>query len=528
MNSSSPTRRLRVRYAGLLALALVGLLAQRYATVWGGGVSPDSTQYVEGARSLLRGEGISAPDGAGTPRPITLWPPLMSLVMAAPGLLGVEPAEAGSWLNGLLFAANILLVGHIIARATGASSAVWVGAALVLLSPDLFEVHTWVWSEPLFILLTLVALTELAAYLQHPGPRQFWLAAAAAGLAGFTRFAGAALAPAGIGLILLLARIPNLRRRLTAAASFGMVALGPLALWMARNSLVAGSATTRQLGFHRLYSVHILPAWETAVAWVFPGGDAHAGLQAVMLGLLLVGLLWGVLHTLRPGPNHQMQASELRWLPLCLVVFLSWYGAVLLFSKFFVDPLFPLGDRILSPALAALILAWVLVAWHELHRVAGPMPTQPRSGWIRVAQGILLGFVLIQLGLGARQGIAWAAMAHEEGLGFNSRSWQRSPLVAFVRQLPQEAVVHSNADDGLHYTTGRPVWQLPVPTGGSPRPDWVDLVLARSDGRPSYVVYFDAVTWRETVTMDDIRENFRFEKVLRPEEGSVLQIWPME
>src|SRR3972149_7248741 len=96
-------------YAGLLVLALAGLIAQRYPTAWGGGVSPDSTQYIEGARSLLRGEGISSPDGAGTPTPITLWPPLVSLLLAAPGLLGVEPAAAGRWLPRLPFAANILL-----------------------------------------------------------------------------------------------------------------------------------------------------------------------------------------------------------------------------------------------------------------------------------------------------------------------------------------------------------------------------------------------------------------------------------
>jgi hypothetical protein len=136
MNSSAPFRGQSGLYAGLLALALAGLLAQRYATVWGAGISPDSTQYVEGARSLLRGEGVSSPDGGGTPRPITLWPPLMSIVLAAPGLVGVEPAEAGRGLTGLLFAANIFLVGHIIARCDRRRfGGNWLGAALVLPPP---------------------------------------------------------------------------------------------------------------------------------------------------------------------------------------------------------------------------------------------------------------------------------------------------------------------------------------------------------------------------------------------------------
>ena len=528
MNNPVPFRRPLVLYAGLLVLALAGLLAQRYATSWGGGVSPDSTQYVEGARSLLRGEGISSPDGAGTPTPITLWPPLVSLLLAAPGLLGVEPAEAGRWLTGLLFAANILLIGHVLARATRNSTrAAWAGAALMLLSPDLFAVHTWIWSEPAFIFFTLAGCAGLAAYLQQPSLRRSWLAGGTAGLAGLTRYAGAALGLAGIGLIFLFAGATSFRGRLGRAAGYGAVALGPLALWMIRNVLVAGSATTRQIGFHRLYSVHFLPAWETAARWILPN-DTYSPLRAALLGLLLVCLLLGVARSVRTFRGQAAEASGSGLLPMCLAAFLACYGAFLFFSKFFVDPLFPLDDRILSPAQAAIVMLVVLVAHGELERAGRAEPSSLRRRMASTAQVLIVGLLAAQLGLGARQSAVWATMAHKEGLGFNSRSWQHSPLVAFVDQLPAEAVVHSNADDGLHYITERPVWQLPVPTGGTPRPDWVELILARSVGKRSYVVYFDAVTWRETVTLDDIRENFQFEKIIRPEEGSVLQISAME
>jgi hypothetical protein len=300
-----------------------------------------------------------------------------------------------------------------------------------------------------------------------------------------------------------------------------------LALWLARNVLVAGSATTRQIGFHRLYSVHFLPAWETAARWILPN-DTYTPLRAALLGLLLIWLLSGVVRSVRSYRGQAVEASGSVLLPMCLAVFLAWYGGFLFFSKIFVDPLFPLDDRILSPAQAAFIMLVVLVAHGELERARRAEPSSLRKWMANTAQVLLVGLLAAQLGLGARQSAAWAAMARVEGLGFNSRSWQHSLLVAFVEQLPAEAVVHSNADDGLLYSTGRPVWQLPAPTGGSPRPRWVDQVLARSDRKRSYVVYFDAITWRGTVTLDDIRENFQFEKILGTEEGSVLQISPME
>jgi hypothetical protein len=305
-----------------------------------------------------------------------------------------------------------------------------------------------------------------------------------------------------------------------------MVALGPLALWMARNSLVAGSATTRQIAFHRLYSVHFLPGWETAAAWVFPM-DVYTGLRAAVLGVLVLGLLWGVVRTLGPGPNRLLQDSELRMLPLSLMTFLACYGAFLLFSKIYVDPLFPLDDRILSPAMAALIVAWVLVGWSALHRAAISHSGQPRASRIRVAQGILLGFVLIQLGLGARVCLAWAATAHEKGLGYNSRSWQRSPLVDFVESLPTETVVFSNADDGLLYSTGHPVWRLPAASASaSDSPAWIEQIRQRQGMGAAYVVYFDAITWRELISPADIQQHFPVATMLRNEEGVVLQMSP--
>ena len=42
--------------------------------------------------------------------------------------------------------------------------------------------HTWIWSEPLFILLSLGGCALLAAFLERPSASGFWSAAAMAGL----------------------------------------------------------------------------------------------------------------------------------------------------------------------------------------------------------------------------------------------------------------------------------------------------------------------------------------------------------
>jgi hypothetical protein len=391
----------------------------------------------------------------------------------------------------------------------------------MLLSPDLFEVHTWIWSEPLFILLSLCGCVLLAAFLERPSASGFWAAAAFAGLAGLTRFAGAALGLGGIGLILGLARIPSIRRRAAAAVGFGLVSLGPLALWMLRNALIAGSATTRELGFRRLYSVHFLPGLETAAAWLFPGG-AYSLLRAALLAVFLLTLLWSGVRYLKARRTAQPNSSPLQLLPHCLVGFLVCYGAVLLFSKFFVDPFFPLDDRILSPALAALILLAVML-WHsELRRSAHSASSRVRPRAVRTLLALL---VVAQLGLSARQSAAWAGTAHEKGLGFNSRSWQESSLVDFAAALPRGVVLFSNADDGLLFSTGHPAWRLPAASSSDP-PAWPAQVQERLGLGEAYVVYFDAITWRNLVTPGDLQRHFAVEALLQTEEGEVLQFSP--
>jgi len=418
-----------------------------------------------------------------------------------------------------MLAANILVMGLTLARATGNSAwAACIGAELMLLSPDLFEVHTWIWSEPLFILLSLGGCALLAAFLERPSTSSFWAAAAIAGLAGLTRFAGAALGLAGMGLVLGFAEIPSLKRRAAAAAGFGLVSLGPLGLWMLRN---AGSATTRELGFRRLYSVHFLPGLETAAAWLLPGG-AYSPLRAALLAVFLLALLWSGLRYLKARRSDRPDSSSLHSLPHSLVGFLVCYGAVLLFSKYFVDPFFPLDDRILSPALAALILLAVTLTHSEFRRATSRAGSQVRPQAIRVLLAVL---VLAQLGLSARQSAGWAATAHTKGLGFNSRSWQESPLVDFVAVLPPDAVVYSNADDGLLFSTGHPAWRLPAASSSDPS-GWTAQIQEQLGMGEAYVVYFDAITWRDLVTPGDLQQHFAVEALLSTEEGVILQFPP--
>lgn len=515
---------------GILALALLGFLLVRWATVWGAGVSPDSVSYITGARGLIMGDGITYPDGGGRRHLVTLWPPLFSTVLALPGVADIDPASTGRFLNAVLFSVNIGLVGLIAWRSTGGSTlASLVAAGLFASSPDIVELHLWIWSEPLFIALTLVSILVCLNYLESRTTYDLLVAGLATGLAFLTRFAGAALAAAAFSMILLQKSLGTTLDRMKRAVAFGVLALTPMMLWMVRNSITSESALDRQIGFRRLYSVHFLPALDTAREWILPGLSVS---PVSLLGDLLYGgfvCVLIVLFVLR-ATEHPSRAGHGRTLTTVRIVlaYLLAYGAVVLIAKVFIDPNFPFNDRILSPMLVTVILLIVILG----HTVLGGSGSIGSKGTrsLRVLALFVGLAVAAQLFFALRESLELAYRARIRGLGYQSKSWQESLLVRSVESLPTNTSIFSNADDGLYFATGRPVWRLPEAQDSSEGedriPNWAVTMTSQMEGEQAYVVYFDAITWRDLVTPEDIAGFFDVSQILLVEEGVLAEIRP--
>lgn len=519
--------------ATLLALAILGAAGATFvlwATVWGSGVSPDSVHYVTGAKGLLEGVGLTYPAGDGARQAITLWPPLYSMALAIPGIAGVDPANAARYLNGALLAINVVLIGAIVNRATnGSIIASLIAACLALSSPDIVAVHLWIWSEPLFIALTLGWFLLILGYLESG--RAWSLAAAAvfAAMAFLTRYAGAAAIGASVVALLVSKNRELVRRRATEVGLFLLIALGPMAIWIGRNVSASGSAFNRDVKFHRLYSVHFLPALETASNWMFPGlasATVKSAVLAAALGLVAVLLAIFMGRILRDNHVKDEKGRLVRAVFL-MVMYLGAYGVVIVLAKVFVDPAFPFNDRILSPALMGVIVLTVVIGQAVLARQAeGPTQLMPWQRWLLLPVGLV---VLAQVTLGIMQSVSTARGANEGGLGYQSRSWRQSSLVAFVASLPDNDTVFSNADDGLYFGANHNSWRLPQPSGEAQGtiPAWVVTMSSQSGEGSSYVVYFDAITWRNTVKIEDMEPYFEVEPVLNAEEGEIVRVVPI-
>ena len=234
----------------ILLVALLAMVAVLYSTTGGVGLSPDSAIYVESARNLVAGRGLSVLSASDEATPLTHYPCLFPVLLAAPGFLGLDPLDAARWLNAFLIGANIFLIGMILGICSDKST--WItllGSLLILASETMLTIHSFAWTEPLLIFLGLLNMLPLGAYLRKPH-LLLLIASSMAAASGFlARYVGVALVISSVIAILLLGK-RQLRRRVMDIAIFTFVSCFPMALWLVRNVYVAGTATNRKMAFH--------------------------------------------------------------------------------------------------------------------------------------------------------------------------------------------------------------------------------------------------------------------------------------
>lgn len=464
------TVRLSRTALSLLLLLGAGAALLTVATRWGVALSPDSAAYVGAARQWRAGLGLTLPATPGAP-PLTHYPPLYPLLLASgPPLLMARVSAI------LLLLASALLVAAMGRRAGGGAGTVLAAAALMLFSPDLLWAHAHLWSEPLFIALTLAALARMQPLARYGSGALRPGAALLLGLAAATRYLGAAWIAALVVWSLLE---PGPRReRLCQATLRGAIGMVPLLLWLGRGSLVAGDvAANRRLAFHPPTLSHLAGLLETSGGWLLPVGVAYP--FRILLGIALLLLCLTLL------PRLVRSAGRDRWSRLLLLMLLA-YGTTLLLSMTLADAHTPLDRRLLLPPYVLTLLLALTVPRRRAVFRSAPV-------------GAFAGLYLLLVVVG---GIRQAGALAVSGAGYSGPRWAASEIVAAVRALPPALPISSNGPDAIYLLTGRAATPLPERVDTISRtvdPDYAATL--RAHGRSvaaagGVIVYLDGVAWR--------------------------------
>jgi hypothetical protein len=504
----------------ILGLALLGVLAIDLLSPWRIGISPDSSVYLEGATNLVARGALVTVDAEGRPVPITHFPPLYPLVLAAIGMTGVDVVVAAKWLSSTLFAVSIILIGAILRSVLRDNPWIaFLGALVFATSFQMLSVYSMAWSEPLFIPAATLALWFVAVFLKEERLRYLLASALLVGVAWLARYVGVAVLIASAGSVLVLSR-RSVRQRLVDSAVLVAGGCLPMAVWMVRNIAAAGSPTDRVLSVEPIRASVVFRGLSTMSEWFLPhviGAQLRVGiLLCVLLGLVLSRLWRSNRQGTAGGPQPALSAGGSVTIELSrvLVAFSSVYLIFLIVSISLFDAATPLDSRVLSPVFVAVLIC-VCCA---LGRI-----TSARRGYKVLGAGLVALSVL--------QGIGWL-FSHRSGQGYSSLSWRDSPTVGVVRTLPEGARIASNAVDALSILAGRRGDWVPRSRTTSvdrPNPQFEEQLaqlrakLAVGDG---YVVWFDHVHRWFLPTKSELQAALPLTAIATTEDGTIFVVRP--
>ncbi|MBE0410241.1 MAG: glycosyltransferase family 39 protein, partial [Anaerolineales bacterium] len=357
----------------LTLLAVGGSVLIWKVTHQGIGLGSDSAVYISAGKNLVAGRGLTWITGGGEMHPVTHFPPLFPLVLSGFEFIGVDPIAGARLLNSFLFGVNILLVAGMVNLATGSQWFSVFGAFLISISIFMIRAHSWVMTEPLYLMLGFGGLIILAIYIKNRQRTWLVLAGTAIGLAYLTRYAGISLVVVGItGLICAYGE--TWRRRLVDAIIFMAVSLTLNLLWMLRNEYLTGYSTSRSLRLYFPAVEELFTVAKVVLGWFFPAGLldrlpdgflllGFTGL-VLLMGLIIVSWIWNLL----PNKNTKTMKPFQPWMGSLLAFHAVAFLGMMALSSILIYPPPALDFRLFLPLYLTVIvmIVWGLsVAWNS-------------------------------------------------------------------------------------------------------------------------------------------------------------------
>jgi hypothetical protein len=430
VDHTGKTQKIRLGLWVLLLLVLAGasVLLIKETTRFGAGLRPDSFSFLSAAENFVRGGGYGRPTWDGGFKPITGFPPMFSIAVAALHRTGLPAYPSARVLNGILFGSTILLAGAAVYFATRSIGFSVLGAGILLGSSVLIDVYSWAQSEPLYLFLSLLGLVLFAWYLTRPDQWiVFWAAILAISAAFLTRYAGIALVASGI-VALFLVHDQSKRRRIRDLLVYVVIVGIPMVMFLGRNKVLTGTFTNRPSPFwHPPSAEKWYEALRIILAWIFPN-EALESLSNGWLVLLFVlcasgiALVYGYSRT--NFYEHKGDPEFRSSLISMIFIYLIFNIMLVLVTVFFLDILTPLNNRILVPIhlSALLILVLVLSMWWDTASITG-----------KVIVGLISVTILF---IQVRQAFDMYNRLRAEPQGYASNSYRSSPTIEYVRELP--------------------------------------------------------------------------------------------
>ena len=425
----------------LIFAGIAAFLVIRATSLYGIGLSPDSTGYIRlarditdnGFRFLSERKAISQPP---------LYPALLALVSV---LIGSDPLNAARILNVVSLAALVVIMMLTVRRVTSYPPIILTMGILSCFSIPLIRVSSMAWTEPVFILIVYSLLFLIST--SRPSLPIVLFVGFLTGLACLTRYPGIILIPL-IFAYLLLSGSARMLKRLKLAFAFAVIPSLMFGLYILRNYAISSTALGSRAPSQTGFAWNINLATETFIAWFLPRRIRTFETALLALSCFIGVLLWSHRKRIvREFLNSHRNVLIFAGFFVLYTAFIVWTSTTTAYDR--------INSRLLSPVYPALLVLFSLVL----------KPETLRSRW-RSILGIGL-FVLLFTVTPIRVVVREVNAKSMQGAGgYNSSVWKQSQLVDHLRRngLPGHGVVFSNAPDAMYILLGLTVKMSPAKT----------------------------------------------------------------
>lgn len=489
-----------------LLIALLYFSLATYATQSGPGASPDTAGYLRVTESLLAGRGfIQTPAEAtlnGVAIPFTSQPPLFPLALTLFAWLwpGADAVDAAARWVPILHACLAFFPIYWIGRGLGGK---WAAILAVL---ALFGFHNYIWlasyawSDTTFILvvgINLALMTALALHLPtlKPLPLWFLLLGFTVALANLTRTVGFFVFAAGCTLLFFALLRLGIKRMILPTLLYGLTFVACIFPWYARNMRISGTLSGYPWVTDRVHlsMQESIATMLRALATDLPP-RLHFGLRqnpTLLLALLLISFVMiglALLLAVRFFRQANWFGRVIAWpgWPTLVYVTITIVGLTVIGGTVQIFP----GEwsRYLGASypylwlLAAVALVWF---WRGL---LGLLPGQNVSIRRAATAVAVLALAALWTTTYLQNTLGFARNA-TNGQQFTAPDWVNSQGIAYIEQLPTDAIIYSDGLEVVWYLTRRHTNWIPLAPAGEAGVTKM-LTQIQSHAQPTYVISF--------------------------------------
>lgn len=487
---------LRKHWDALLASVAACVFVYLFTRMSGIGISPDSVHY-ESTATHIRNHFVFTDfnDEPLVNFPLG-YPSFLALIsfITQQSVLAVAPVVNACLISGVIILTSILM-------ANFQQPSRWYKAAILSLiacSPCLMEIYAMLWSETLFLFLSLLCLVSIQHYNRLQNMRALLFAALCVAWACATRYVGVILLCTGLYFIFFNGSIPK-AKKIKHLLVFATVGISLVMMNLVRNKIIAGHSTGVREKSLRTLSDSFQQAGNVLTEWMpFLHNTTLATL--LFIGVLILGICLGVYRLLQQ--QYFTSAENV------VAVFFTGYALFIILiatlSRFE-----DLSGRLLSPLYIPLLLtatSWMIGWTRRLLRIQ-------KTIVVFVLLIVFASFHYHHYRLNAE---AWEGIKDSGMPGYREGSWRESAAVAMVRTNKHKVLqpVYANANDAVYFLTG--IHSAPLPH--KEIQGEIDELLRHSSFT---VIWFVDGENSDLVNIDFIKQHKRLLSVIEAENGAI-------